>query len=72
MSSLCWRLQVYHAPRRAVQAQATAPSLWGAFALLRCVLLRERITLVHGHQAFSAMAHEALLHARTLGYKVFA
>lgn len=43
--------------------------MWGAVALLRCVLLRERITVVHGHQAFSAMAHEALLHARTLGYK---
>lgn len=34
------------------------------------VLLRERITLVHAHQAFSAIAHEAILHARTMGYKV--
>ncbi len=69
--------------------------------LLRCILLRERITLVHGHAAFrraaatstlartalhrthltnacacaaalsarSAMANEAVLHARTLGIK---
>ena len=51
-------------------SQATVPTPWGAFALLRCVLLRERITIVHGHQAFSAMAHQALSHARTLGYKV--
>lgn len=62
-------LKVYYVPRRTVYDQATAFSPWGAFALLRCILLREQITLVHAHQAFSAMAHLALLHACTLGYK---
>ncbi len=50
--------------------EATPPTLFGGFGLLREVLLRERISLVHAHQAFSAIAHEALLHARTMGYKV--
>lgn len=63
-------LKVYHAPRQPVHAEATPPTLFGGFALLREVLLRERITLVHAHQAFSAIAHEAILHARTMGYKV--
>ena len=36
---------------------------------MRVVLLRERITVVHAHQAFSCLCHEAILHARTMGYK---
>ena len=54
-----------HAP-----PQATPPTIFGGFALLRAVLLRERISLVHAHGAFSAIAHEAIIHARTMGYKV--
>ena len=50
--------------------QATPPTIFGGFALLRAILVRERITLVHAHQAFSAIAHEAIIHARTMGYKV--
>lgn len=46
------------------------PTIFGTCSLLRSVLLRERITLVHAHQALSTMAHEATLHARTLGYRV--
>ncbi len=61
---------MYYSPRRAVHAEATPPTLFGGFALLREVLLRERISLVHAHQAFSAIAHEAILHARTMGYRV--
>jgi phosphatidylinositol glycan class A protein len=49
--------------------QATPPTLFGSFALLRTVLLRERISLIHAHGAFSAIAHEAIIHARTMGYK---
>ena len=43
------------------------PGIFSLARLLRCILLRERITLVHGHAAFSALANEAVLHARTLG-----
>ena len=51
-------------------AEVTFPTIFGAFSILRCVLLREHISLVHAHQAFSTMANEAILHARTMGYKV--
>ncbi|KAE8217152.1 hypothetical protein CF319_g8694 [Tilletia indica] len=32
-------------------------------------LFRERIELVHGHQALSSMAHEGILHARSMGIR---
>ena len=47
---------------------ASLPGLFSLARLLRCILLRERVTLVHGHAAFSPLAAEALLHARTLAY----
>ncbi|KAL4443031.1 hypothetical protein ABPG77_008522 [Micractinium sp. CCAP 211/92] len=63
-------LKVYYAPRLAFTQAVTLPTLFGSFRLLRNILLRERITLVHAHQAFSTMAHEAIMHARTMGYPV--
>jgi len=60
-------LKVYYAPRVAVFGGTTLPGVAGLAPLLRCIVLRERISLVHGHTAFSALANEALLHARTLG-----
>ena len=63
-------VQVYYAPRQPVYCQATLPTIFGGFRLLRVILIREAITLVHAHQAFSVMGHEAILQARTMGYKV--
>ena len=63
-------VQVYYAPRQPVYCQATLPTIFGNFRLLRVILIREGITLVHAHQAFSVMGHEAILQARTMGYKV--
>ncbi|KAK6936079.1 Glycosyl transferase, family 1, partial [Dillenia turbinata] len=34
------------------------------------ILIRENISLVHGHQAFSTLCHEALMHTHTMGYMV--
>ena len=47
--------------------QVTLPTLLTAFPALRQILLREGITLVHGHGAFSALCHEGILHAGTMG-----
>lgn len=68
----CYRTaaQVYYLYRRPIHAQSTMPTWVGAFRLLRLICLRERITLVHCHQAFSTLGGEALLQARTMGYKV--
>lgn len=63
-------LKVYYAPRRPAHAQSTLPTVAGAMRLLRRVVAREGVTLVHAHQAFSALALEALVHAGTMGVPV--
>lgn len=60
--------QVYYAPRRPFYNQNTVPTLFGACSLLRTILVREAVDVIHGHQAFSVLCHEAVLHGRTLGY----
>lgn len=43
------------------------PLVFHTFPLVRQILLGEHINVVHGHSAFSPMAHEVMFHARTLG-----
>ncbi|KAF8941362.1 Phosphatidylinositol N-acetylglucosaminyltransferase gpi3 subunit [Haplosporangium gracile] len=62
-------LKVYHVPMQVVFQNATPPTLYGFFPVFRAIVLRERISIVHGHQAFSSMCHEAIIHARTMGLK---
>ncbi|KFH73798.1 phosphatidylinositol glycan, class A [Podila verticillata NRRL 6337] len=62
-------LKVYHVPMMVVFQEATPPTLYGFFPIFRSIVLRERISIVHGHQAFSSMCHEAIIHARTMGLK---
>lgn len=38
--------------------------------LLRYILIREQIDIVHGHSAFSALAHEVMFVGKLLGLKV--
>ena len=61
--------QVYYVPRLPFTQSDTFPTIFGAFPALRRVILAERISLLHAHQAFSTMAHEAVLHARTMGLR---
>ncbi|PUZ70713.1 hypothetical protein GQ55_2G256200 [Panicum hallii var. hallii] len=63
-------LKVYHVPWRPFLMQNTLPTLFLTFPVVRTIIIRERISVVHGHQAFSTLCHEALMHARTMGYKV--
>ncbi|OIW03915.1 hypothetical protein TanjilG_30191 [Lupinus angustifolius] len=63
-------LKVYYVPWRPFIMQNTFPTIYGLLPIMRTILIRERITIVHGHQAFSTLCHEALMHARTMGYKV--
>ncbi|GIX74860.1 n-acetylglucosaminyl-phosphatidylinositol biosynthetic protein [Caerostris extrusa] len=62
-------LKVYYIPVWVVYNQCTLPTLFTTFPLVRNILLREKISIVHGHSAFSALAHEAMLHAKTMGLK---
>ncbi|XP_043712060.1 phosphatidylinositol N-acetylglucosaminyltransferase subunit A-like [Telopea speciosissima] len=63
-------LKVYYIPWRPFLMQNTLPTFYGTLPIVRTILIREKISLVHGHQAFSTLCHEALMHARTMGYKV--
>ncbi|OWM64854.1 hypothetical protein CDL15_Pgr028571 [Punica granatum] len=63
-------LKVYYIPWKPFLMQNTLPTFYGTLPIIRNILIREKISLVHGHQAFSTLCHEALMHARTMGYKV--
>lgn len=62
-------LKVYYLPFWVVYNQCTLPTLFTSFPLVRHILIREKINIVHGHSAFSALAHEVMFHAKTLGLK---
>lgn len=63
-------LQVYYVPLVPVVDGDCMPTFIAFFPIFRQILIRERITLVHGHQASSVMSHEAILFAKTMGYRV--
>ncbi len=63
-------LKVYHLPLPTVYNGAVLPAVFTAWPLLRCVFVREQIDIVHGHSAFSPLAHDALLLAQTMRLQV--
>lgn len=54
-------------PHLVVYSQASLPTLFTLIPILRTIFIRERINIVHGHQAFSAMALEGILLGRSMG-----
>lgn len=62
-------LKIYHVPYQVIARQDTLPNFFALFPALRSILIREQIQVVHGHQALSSMAHEGILHARTMGLR---
>eukprot|EP01127_Copromyxa_protea_P012879 TRINITY_DN3391_c0_g1_i2.p1 TRINITY_DN3391_c0_g1~~TRINITY_DN3391_c0_g1_i2.p1 ORF type:complete len:470 (+),score=69.24 TRINITY_DN3391_c0_g1_i2:116-1411(+) len=64
-------LKVYYIPQHQLYNQSSYPTVLGSwnFPLLRKILIREKIEIVHCHQAFSVMSLEGLFHAQTMGYK---
>lgn len=60
-------VKVYYLTIPVMFNQCTLPNYFLMFPSFYSVLIRERIDVVHGHQAFSSMAHEAIWHARTMG-----
>eukprot|EP00798_Chlamydomonas_sp_ICE-L_P025718 gene25718-11375_t len=63
-------LKVYYLYRLPFYLQTTLPTFFGIFPILRVICLREGITLVHAHQAFSTLGLESAMLAQTMGYKV--
>jgi phosphatidylinositol N-acetylglucosaminyltransferase subunit A len=65
-------VKVYYLPHLIVTDQVSFPTIYSTLPTFRQIFIREGIQIVHGHAAFSSMAHEAILHARTMGlYAVF-
>ena len=62
-------LKVYYLPIKPMYNQCVMPSVYTTLPLLRNIFIREQVSIVHGHSAFSTLAHEAMLHARTMGIK---
>ena len=62
-------VKVYYLPLYRIWDEVTLPTIYSNFALFRSIFIREQIDIVHGHQAFSSMCHEAILHAKTMGIK---
>ncbi|KAB7505084.1 Phosphatidylinositol N-acetylglucosaminyltransferase subunit A [Armadillidium nasatum] len=63
-------LKVYYLPIQPFYNQSVLPTFITSLPLLRNVLLREGVTIVHGHSAFSTIAHETMNLGRALGLKV--
>ncbi|CAG0882239.1 unnamed protein product [Darwinula stevensoni] len=62
-------LKVYYLPIPTFYNQCVLPTILTTLPLMRCIFIRERIDVVHGHSAFSTLAHEAMLHASYMGIK---
>jgi phosphatidylinositol N-acetylglucosaminyltransferase subunit A len=60
-------LKVYYCPFMPMIDQDTIPTFSSSLPLMRHILIRERIQIVHAHQATSTMANESLVYAAALG-----
>lgn len=63
-------LKVYYLPIKVLYNQCVLPTMICNIPLIRYIFVRERIEIVHGHSAFSALAHEGLLIGNLMGLKV--
>lgn len=63
-------MKVYHVPQVPVMMGDVAfLSFFNSFPLIREILTREQITIVHGHQCTSILAHVVLMAAKSMGLK---
>jgi len=59
-------LKVYYLPLVPFYNKSILPTIVGSLPYLRHIFLTEKVDIVHGHSAFSALAHEALFVASLL------
>jgi phosphatidylinositol N-acetylglucosaminyltransferase subunit A len=62
-------LKVYYTPICGMFDQASMPTLFLRLPLFRYIFIRERIQIVHGHQATAMLQYEVSVIAKTLGLK---
>ncbi|CAH1773923.1 unnamed protein product [Owenia fusiformis] len=59
-------MKAYYLPMLPFYNQCALPTVFTTLPIMRQIFIREKITVVHGHSAFSTLAHEAMFHARTM------
>lgn len=62
-------LKIYYTPFLVLYREATFPSVYSFFPILRQIVIREQIDIIHGHGSLSSLTHEAILHGRTMGLR---
>ncbi len=62
-------LKVFYCPQVSVVDQATPALFFTFWPIFRSIVLREGVEIIHGHQTTSFLAHECILHARTMGLR---
>ncbi|XP_013186976.1 phosphatidylinositol N-acetylglucosaminyltransferase subunit A [Amyelois transitella] len=62
-------LKVYYLPVTVMYAQCVLPTMIAHVALVRYILIRECIEIIHGHSAFSVMGHEVSIIGKLMGLK---
>jgi phosphatidylinositol glycan class A protein len=62
-------IKVYYVPLPVLVSQATLPNYLTFLPWIRPILLREHITIIHGHAALSSLAQEAILHSHLFGIR---
>lgn len=63
-------LKIYYLPLSEFYDHVIFPTFFSFFPIFRDILIRERISIVHGHQSTSVITNECILYARALGYHV--
>lgn len=61
---------MYYVPAQVFYNGVILPTLISLLPLLREILIREEIDIVHGHGAWSSLGHDALFAAKLLNIKV--
>lgn len=62
-------LKVYHVPFFVLYRETTFPTIFSTFPVVRNIIIREQIQIVHSHGSVSTFAHETILHANSMGLK---
>ncbi|XP_055631786.1 phosphatidylinositol N-acetylglucosaminyltransferase subunit A [Toxorhynchites rutilus septentrionalis] len=62
-------LKIYYIPIKVFYNQVILPTMICNIPLLRYIFVRERIEIVHGHSAFSTLAHEAMNVGQLMGLR---
>lgn len=60
-------LKVYYISIPEMYQSSSFPMIFASLPIIKSIIEKNKINLVHGHQAFSPLCHEAFLHARTMG-----